>query len=218
MISSNASTQKKPQVNSALIKALVHVPATTMAHRISQQNTQLITTTAYNPHGLQLPIILEDQTEAPKDSLSIVTHQQSTPMLNQSPDTQGLKRRPEACSCLFTSELEDSWLQSISITNDKALVQALDLRTFVLPDTKQQHLDQSPWLQEAMICSTTLQEKKASTTVIEIASGWSDLHHDVGLPTRRINEPSNMDIPASSPSQWVFQTEATMKTLPKVNF
>ncbi|KAJ1083027.1 hypothetical protein NDU88_003187 [Pleurodeles waltl] len=65
IISSNASTQKKPQANSTLIKALVHVPTTTMAHSIGQRNTQLITTTTDNPHGLQLPIVLDDQSEEP---------------------------------------------------------------------------------------------------------------------------------------------------------
>ncbi|KAJ1087591.1 hypothetical protein NDU88_000758 [Pleurodeles waltl] len=158
MSSSNDLTKKKPQANSTLIKAQVHVSTTTMAHSIEEQDTQLIATTTDNPHGLQLPIIFEDQSGVPKDSLFIETHLQLTPMLHQSQDTQGLKRRPEACSGLFTTELEDSWLQSISITNDKDLIQALGLRTFVWSKCCSLVFGQSLRPQEAIICSSAPQQ------------------------------------------------------------
>ncbi|KAJ1107026.1 hypothetical protein NDU88_004423, partial [Pleurodeles waltl] len=194
--SSNTLAQRKPQTSSTRVTALVH--ASTIMNRyqsIGQQNTQLITTVTDKPHSLQLPITLENQADAPNNSLFIGTRQQSTPMLQQSRDTQGLKRRPKACNSLSITELEDSWLHSVSIKNDKDLVQALDLKTFVSPNIKEQHLDQLLRLQETNQCSTTLQQKKG------IHYGYRSFKRlERSTPTKGTNEPNNMDIPASNTS------------------
>ncbi|KAJ1184516.1 hypothetical protein NDU88_001322 [Pleurodeles waltl] len=199
--SSNTLTQMKPQGSSARVTALVHVPTIMNRYQSTgQQNTQLITAVTDKPHSLQLPITLENMTDAPTDSLFIRTRQQSTPMLQESPDTQGFKRRLEAFNSLSITELEDSWLHSISVTNDKDPVKALDLKTVVLPNIKAQHLDKSQRLKEANQCSTAPQQKKVSTTGIQVSNGWSDLHREVDSPTEGTNESINMDISGSNTS------------------
>ncbi|KAJ1107870.1 hypothetical protein NDU88_005257 [Pleurodeles waltl] len=78
-----------------------------------------------NPSNSELPITTGNATEVHNDTGYVKTHQQSTPIPRSNFNPQGNNERLDIGSEVITG-LEDSWLQSLSITNNKDLGEALD--------------------------------------------------------------------------------------------
>ncbi|KAJ1117699.1 hypothetical protein NDU88_005896 [Pleurodeles waltl] len=97
-----------------------------------------------NPSNSELQISTGNATEVHNDTGYVKTHQQSTPIPRSNFNTQGNNERLDIGSEVITG-LEDSWLQSLSITNNKDLGEALDLKTFDLVNPKDQQSQAILW-------------------------------------------------------------------------
>ncbi|KAJ1208500.1 hypothetical protein NDU88_003885 [Pleurodeles waltl] len=121
---------------------------------------------------------------------------------------QGAKEQLDIGFDASTGKMEDTWLQSFSITNDKVLVDALDLKTFDLSKTKEQYLSLPPLLEKANQSPAVLQQERVSNTIIEVSSDMSKLQ-DIGAIKF-----SNLDTPVTNNSP-LNGNNRNRKTLPK---
>ncbi|KAJ1130237.1 hypothetical protein NDU88_008593 [Pleurodeles waltl] len=88
-----------------------------------------------------------------------------------------------------------SLVQSLSITNDKALVEAVDLNTFDLSNIKEQYLSPSQLSEKANQSLAVLQQEKVSNLIIEVSSDMSELQQNIGA-----RELSNINTPVTNNS------------------
>ncbi|KAJ1118811.1 hypothetical protein NDU88_006998 [Pleurodeles waltl] len=155
-VTSSPIACKNLQVGSTLIAAQVHAPEGETLQGDQQQGTSV------NPSNTVPPIISGNLTEASNDPVYAGIRQQSTPIPWSNFDTQGIKERLDIDFDASTGSMEDSWLQSLSITNNKALGEALDLKTFDLTNPKEQYLNQPSLPENAKHSSATLQQEITS--------------------------------------------------------
>ncbi|KAJ1216599.1 hypothetical protein NDU88_004200 [Pleurodeles waltl] len=119
--------------------------------------------------------------------------QQSTPISQSNLNTQGSNERLDMGFEVATGIMEDSWLQSLSITNNKDLGEALDLKTLDLMNPKDQYLNK-PLLR---YCRKLKQAKIDEAT-------FNTTNHDSGDIVRLQKPPG---LAASSPTKKEANTQ-----------
>ncbi|KAJ1188562.1 hypothetical protein NDU88_005323 [Pleurodeles waltl] len=122
-----------------------------------------------NPSNSEPPISTGNATEEHNDTGYVKTHQQSTPIPLSNFNTQGNNERLNIDSEVITG-LEDSWLQSLSITNNKDLGEAMDLKTFDLVNPKDQQSSYPLVVGSIKNSITTLQQERTFNSITEISS------------------------------------------------
>ncbi|KAJ1095735.1 hypothetical protein NDU88_000891 [Pleurodeles waltl] len=110
--------------------------------------------------------------------------QQSTPIPQSNLNTQGSNERLDMGFEVATGIMEDSWLQSLSITNNKDLGEALDLKTLDLMNPKDQYLNRPLLVGSTEYSSSIPHQEKPPNSIMEISSGISKLQHDVEAMAR----------------------------------
>ncbi|KAJ1143485.1 hypothetical protein NDU88_009793 [Pleurodeles waltl] len=127
-----------------------------------------------NPSNSELPISTGNGTEVHNDTGYEKTHQKLTPIPWSNFNTQGNNERLDIGSEVTTG-LEDSWLQSLSITNNKDLGEALDLKTFDLVNPKDQQLSYPLVAGCTKNSITTHQQERTFNSIIKISSEMSKI-------------------------------------------
>ncbi|KAJ1174469.1 hypothetical protein NDU88_006290 [Pleurodeles waltl] len=153
---SNATVHKNSQVCSTLITAQVHATAQINPQGVWQRDMTV------NLCITQFPITLRNLMEAFNDPVLAGTCQQSTLMFQSSSAKQGAKERLDICIDATTGKMTDTWLQSLSITNGKTLVEALDLKKFDLSNTEEQYLNPLQLSEKATRSPAVLQQERVS--------------------------------------------------------
>ncbi|KAJ1088557.1 hypothetical protein NDU88_001714 [Pleurodeles waltl] len=145
-----------------------------------------------NPSNYELPISMGNATEVHNDTGYVKTHQQSTPIPRSNFNTQGNNESLDIGSEVITG-LEDSWLQSLSITNNKDLGEALDLKTFDLVNPKDQQSSYPLVVGSIKNSITTHQQEITFNSIIEISSEMSKIQslEELIVKSNSIASPSN---------------------------
>ncbi|KAJ1163456.1 hypothetical protein NDU88_003914 [Pleurodeles waltl] len=150
-----------------------------------------------HPSNSELPISTGNATEVHNDTGYVKTHQQSTPIPRSNFDTQGTNESLDIGSEVITG-FEDSWLQSLVITN-KDLGEALDLKTFDLVNPKDQQSSYPLVVGSIKNRITTHQQERTFNSIIEISSEMSKIQslEELMVKSNSIASPSN-NIPSES--------------------
>ncbi|KAJ1105488.1 hypothetical protein NDU88_002894 [Pleurodeles waltl] len=122
-VTSSPIAHKNLQVGSTLIMAQDHAQEGKTLQGDQQQGTTV------NSSNTVPPVISGNLTEAYNNTVHAGIRQQSAPIPWSNFESQGIKERLDIGFDASTGNIEDSWLQSLSITNNKALGEALDLKT-----------------------------------------------------------------------------------------
>ncbi|KAJ1161794.1 hypothetical protein NDU88_002275 [Pleurodeles waltl] len=151
-----------------------------------------------NPSSSKLPISTGNETEVHNDTGYVKTHPQSTPIPWSNSNTHGNNERLVIGSEVITG-LEDSWLQSLSITNNKDLGEALDLKTFDLMNPKDQKSGHPLVVESIENSITTHQQERTFNPIFELSSEMSKIQslEELMVKSSSIASPSN-NIPSES--------------------
>ncbi|KAJ1117679.1 hypothetical protein NDU88_005876 [Pleurodeles waltl] len=183
-VTSSPIVRKNLQAGSIVIAAQVHVQERESLQSDQQQGASV------NPSNSEPLITTGILTEVHNDPVHEGMRQQSTPITRFNLSTQGSNERLYIGFEVATGTMEDSWLQSLSITNNKDLGEALDLQTFDLMNPKDQYSKQPLLVVSTEYSSSILQQERPPNSIIEISSGISKLQQDVEAMAR-----SNLTIP-----------------------
>ncbi|KAJ1097436.1 hypothetical protein NDU88_002555 [Pleurodeles waltl] len=112
--------------------------------------------------------------------------QQSTPISRSNLNTQGSNERLDMGFEVATGIMEDSWLRSLSITNNKDLGEALDLKTLDLMNPKDQYLNKPLLVSSTENSSSIPQKERPPNSIMEISIGIRKPQHDVAAMARSI--------------------------------
>ncbi|KAJ1198915.1 hypothetical protein NDU88_002753 [Pleurodeles waltl] len=132
-VNSSPTTCKNLQAGSIVTMAQVDVQERESSQSDQQQGASI------NPSNTELLLSTSISIEVHNYIVHEGMHQQSTPISRSNFNTQGSNERLDMGFEAATGKMEDSWLQSLSITNNKDLGEALDLKTLDLMNLKDQY-------------------------------------------------------------------------------
>ncbi|KAJ1130427.1 hypothetical protein NDU88_008780 [Pleurodeles waltl] len=121
-VTSSPTVRKNLQAGSILTTAQVHVQERESSQSEQQQGTSI------HPSNTELLLSTGISIEVHNDIVHKGMRQQSTPISRSNLNTQGSNESLDMGFEVATGIMEDSWLQSLSITNNKDLGEALDLK------------------------------------------------------------------------------------------
>ncbi|KAJ1175818.1 hypothetical protein NDU88_001103 [Pleurodeles waltl] len=179
-VTSSPTVCKNLQVGSIVTTAQVHVQEKESSQSDQQQDASI------NPSNTELLLSTSISIEVHNDIVHEGMHQQSTPILWSNLNTQGSNERLDMGFEAATGKMEDSWLQSLSITNNKDLGEALDLKTLDLMNSKDQYLNKPLLVGSTEYSSFISQQERPPNSIMEISSGISKPQHDVVAMARSI--------------------------------
>ncbi|KAJ1202130.1 hypothetical protein NDU88_005931 [Pleurodeles waltl] len=177
-VTSSPTVRKNLQEGSIVITAQVHVQERESPQSDQQQGASI------NPSNAEPLFSTGISTEVHNDIVHEGMRQQSTPILQLNLNTQGSNERLDMGLEVATGIMEDSWMQSLSITNNKDLGEALDLKTLDLMNPKDQYSNQPLLVGSTEYSSSILQQERPLNSIMEISSGISKLQHDVEAMAR----------------------------------
>ncbi|KAJ1124401.1 hypothetical protein NDU88_002862 [Pleurodeles waltl] len=177
-VASSPTVRKNLQAGSIVTTARVHVQERESPQSDQQQGASinLSNTKPLLPTGFSI--------EVHNDIMHEGMRQQSTPIPRSNLNAQGSNGRLDMCFEVATGIMEDSWLQSLSITNNKDLGEALDLKTLDLMNPKDQYLNKPLLVGSTKYSSSIPQQERPPNSIMEISSGISKLQHDVEAMVR----------------------------------
>ncbi|KAJ1190295.1 hypothetical protein NDU88_007033 [Pleurodeles waltl] len=159
-VTSSPIVRKNLQAGSIVIVAQVHVQERESLQGDQQQGTSV------NPSNSEPLITTGILTEVHNDTVHEGMRQQSTPIPRFNLSTQGSNEGLDIGFEVATGTMEDSWLQSLSITNNKDLGEALDLKTFDLINPKDQYSNQPLLVGSTEYSSSILQQERPPNSII----------------------------------------------------
>ncbi|KAJ1125201.1 hypothetical protein NDU88_003636 [Pleurodeles waltl] len=134
-VTSSPTVRKNLQAGSIVTMAQLHVQERESSQSDQQQGASI------NPSNTELLLSTGISIEVHNDIVHKGMRQQSTPISWSNLNTQGSNERLDMGFEVATGVMEDSWLQSLSITNNKDLGEALDLKTIDLMNPKDHYLN-----------------------------------------------------------------------------
>ncbi|KAJ1204549.1 hypothetical protein NDU88_008326 [Pleurodeles waltl] len=172
-VTSSPTVCKHLQAGSIVTTAQVHVQERESSQSDQQQGTSI------NPSNTELLLSTNISTEVHNDIVHEGKPQQSTPISRSNLNTQGSNERLDMGFEAATGKMEDSWLQSLSITNNKDLGEALDLKTLDLMNPKDQYLNKPLLVGSTEYSSFLSQQESLLNSIMDILSDISKPQHDV---------------------------------------
>ncbi|KAJ1166117.1 hypothetical protein NDU88_006526 [Pleurodeles waltl] len=179
-VTSSTTVCKNLQAGSIETTAQVHVQERESFQSDQQQGASI------NPSNTELLLSTSISIEVHNDIVHEGIHQQSTPISRSNLNTHGSNERLDIGFEAATGKMEDSWLQSLSITNNKDLGEALDLKTLDLMNPKDQYLNKLLLVGSTEYSSFTPQQERPLNSIMEISSDISKPQHDVVAMARSI--------------------------------
>ncbi|KAJ1100928.1 hypothetical protein NDU88_006003 [Pleurodeles waltl] len=176
-VASSPTVCKNLQAGSIVTTAQVHVQKRESSQSDQQQYASI------NPSNTELLLSTGISIEVHNNIVHEEMHQQSTPIPRSNLNTQGSNERLDI-GFEATGIMEDSWLQSLSITNNKDLGEALDLKTLDLMNPKDQYLNKPLLVGITEYSSSISQQERPPNSIMEISSAISKLQHDVEAMAR----------------------------------
>ncbi|KAJ1089926.1 hypothetical protein NDU88_003066 [Pleurodeles waltl] len=134
-VTSSPTVCKNLQTGSIVTTAQVHVQERESSQSDQHQGASI------NPSSTELLLSTSISIEVHNDIVHEGMHQQSTPISPSNLNTQGSNERLDMGFEAAPGKMEDSWLQSLSITNNKDLGEALGLKTLGLMNPKDMYLN-----------------------------------------------------------------------------
>ncbi|KAJ1190485.1 hypothetical protein NDU88_007223 [Pleurodeles waltl] len=179
-VTSSPTGCKNLQAGSIVTTAQVHVQERESSQSDQQQGTSI------KPSNTELLLSTSISIEVHNDIVHEGMHQQSTPILRSNLNTQGSNERLVMGFEAATGKMEDSWLLSLSITNNIDLGEALDLKTLDLMNPKDQYLNKPLLVGSPEYSFFIPQQERPFNSIMEISSGISKPQHDVVAMARSI--------------------------------
>ncbi|KAJ1219143.1 hypothetical protein NDU88_006714 [Pleurodeles waltl] len=179
-VTSSPTVRKNLEAGSIVTTAQVHVQERESSQSDQQQGASI------NPSNTELLLSTGISIEVHNDIVHKGMRQQSTPILRSNLNTQGSNERLDMGFEVATGIMEDSWLQSLSITNNKDLGEALDLKTLDLINPKDQYLNKPLLVGSTENSSSIPQQERPPNSIMEISSGIRKPQHDVVAMARSI--------------------------------
>ncbi|KAJ1216348.1 hypothetical protein NDU88_003951 [Pleurodeles waltl] len=179
-VTSSPTVRKNLQVGSIVTTAQVHVQERESSQSDQQQGACI------NPSNTELLLSTGISIEVHNDIVHRGMRQQSTPISGSNLNTQGSNERLDMGFEVATGIMEDSWLQSLSITNNKDLGEALDLKTLDLMNPKDQYLNKLLMVGSTENSSSIPQQESPPNSIMEISSGIRKPQHGVVAMARSI--------------------------------
>ncbi|KAJ1101369.1 hypothetical protein NDU88_006437 [Pleurodeles waltl] len=179
-VTSSPTVRKHLQTGSIVTTAQVHVQEREFSQSDQQQGASI------NPSNTELLLSTGISIEVHNDIVHMGMRQQSTPISRSNLNTLGSNERLDMGFEVATGIMEDSWLQSLSITNNKDLGEALDLKTLDLMNPKDQYLNKPLLVGSTEYSSSIPQLERPPNSIMEISSGIRNPQHDVVAMARSI--------------------------------
>ncbi|KAJ1092086.1 hypothetical protein NDU88_005200 [Pleurodeles waltl] len=186
-VTSSPTVRKNLQAGSIVTNAQVHVQERESSQSDQQQGASI------NPSNTELLLSTGISIEVHNGIVHKGMRQQSTPILRSNLNTQGSKERLDMCFEVATGIMEDFWLQSLSIANNKDLGEALDLKTLDLMNPKDQYLNKPLLVGSTEYSSSIPQQERPPNSIMEISSGIRNPQHDVVAMARSILTLSSLE-------------------------
>ncbi|KAJ1089373.1 hypothetical protein NDU88_002524 [Pleurodeles waltl] len=179
-VTSSPTVHKNLQAGSIVTTAQVHV----QERESSQSDQQQVA--SINPSNTELLLSTGISIEVHNDVVHKGMRQQSTLISRSNLNTQGSNERLDMGFEVATGIMEVSWLQSLSITNNKDLGEALDLKTLDLMNPKDHNLNKPLLVGSTEYSSSIPQQERPPNSIMEISSGIRNPKHDVVAMARSI--------------------------------
>ncbi|KAJ1143614.1 hypothetical protein NDU88_009920 [Pleurodeles waltl] len=179
-VTSSPTVCKNLQAGSIVTTAQVHVQERESSQRDQQQGTSI------NPSNTELLLSTGILIEVHNNIVHKGMRQQLTPISRSTLNTQGSNERLDMGFEVATGIMEDSWLQSLSITNNKDLGEALDLKTLDLMNPKDQYLNKPLRVGSTEYSSSILQQERPPNSIMEMSSCIRNPQYDVVAMARSI--------------------------------
>ncbi|KAJ1125034.1 hypothetical protein NDU88_003530 [Pleurodeles waltl] len=168
------------QAGSIVTTAQVHVQERESSQSDQQQGASI------NPSKTELLLSTGISIEVHNDIVHKGMRQQSTPFSRSNLNTQGSNERLDMGFEVATGIMEDSWLRSLSLINNKDLGEALDLKTLDLMNPKDQYLNKPLLVGSTEYSSSIPQQERPPNSIMDISSGIRNPKHDVVAMARSI--------------------------------